>query len=819
MSKLRLTLIGTCRIHNSVRGAAAKYPVEYQTERNYGFTHTSREALQQLDFLEGKIDFPPELVPGIFRAGQRPEQFIEPWTGADLVLVEISSLKLLSANDFTLQIRYLQQHFADFFGSPARSRPFWQLAEKHPDELGAFLESEPLFQAMTESDQKLLRSVRVTQQTFEQLQRDMELLVERIGLGRILFVTHVNALGADGRIIPTRDCLIRWVARAAEDMEAPCFNPTELMTEFGQERAMEREGTDTTHYTDAFYSIVYSGLHREFIGPAAQRVLGEDAAGGRAAQIQILVDSISATLQHVDLVSGSRELFAALRANPDSAPLVELRGILRERLGDFEGAVADLSAPLLDDHLLGNSAREALLRSLVEVGKPVEALELADAMLASEYESAGLHQMAARAAELQGDKRQARSHWKQLWRLDRDQVRAALIVLDSIAEDGPEAEQEWLDELAYFAHRLPQLADALAKLALRNKDEMLFARAAEALAEHDPAAAGDLLLEAADPDLLMAARTAISKVIASDRVSSRVMRPLREQGRQWGEQSVKAAEEGRFDEAERLGVISLEALGEQSDGWRGLKSSGAIMLKRARELAAEKQHQAVIDLCERKPALLAARSRLTFELMRALSSIGRKEDAVSLAREAAERFPDDHAVTVTAARLLRDSDLGAAASIYRNVEQNDPDGRYMEEIEQFRTTASGLASAQIGQAIGEGDFDKAVGLLALLDKNGQEERARVRDAIREALVERDSVREESDALRTLLLTEFPDDPSSLQAAAEGAMRQKDFANALDFWQRLAEAEPASQQARNNIVRCRLLLGESAAPNLQAFASG
>ena len=276
----QVTPIGTCRIHNPLRGAIGKYPVDYYVPRTYGYTHTSNEALQQLDFMEGALEFPPHVVPGIFRGGSSPAQYRGSWQTPHLAVVEISSTKLIHADGYSLQTRYLSQHFAEFFGIPERSRTFWALANQKPDELPDFLEQDPLFRSMRDDDRKLLSSIRMRQQSFDELAADMGALAERIGADKLLFVTHINALDEKRRKLAGREKLIRWVERIAEDLQVPCFNPTRLMLQYGQENALENGGRDTTHYTPAFYSTVYAHLHREYFAPTLQRLR---ATSGRLA--------------------------------------------------------------------------------------------------------------------------------------------------------------------------------------------------------------------------------------------------------------------------------------------------------------------------------------------------------------------------------------------------------------------------------------------------------------------------------------------------------------------------------------------------------
>lgn len=173
MSKFRITPIGTCRVHNPLRGAVGKYPVDHYVPRTYGYTHTSSEAVQQLDFLERRTEFPAHLVKGIARPGSNPAAINSDWSRPELVIVEISSSKIMSADGFALQTRYLHQAFADFFGNPQRSRDFWSLAETDPGRLPQFLEGDASYRALCGDDQRLLRSIRMSQQGFDDLASDM----------------------------------------------------------------------------------------------------------------------------------------------------------------------------------------------------------------------------------------------------------------------------------------------------------------------------------------------------------------------------------------------------------------------------------------------------------------------------------------------------------------------------------------------------------------------------------------------------------------------------------------------------------------------
>jgi tetratricopeptide (TPR) repeat protein len=538
---------------------------------------------------------------------------------------------------------------------------------------------------------------------------------------------------------------------------------------------------------------------------------GGDESG--AMQAQMLADTIQATLDHVDLVTGSRQLHQALRTNPGSAALIELRGVLRERLGDAEGAHADLTG--LGDFPLSSGGREALMRACLELDEDAEALRLAESLIDDEIDSAALRLGAATAADRLGARGNAQLHWKALSRLDRKNVEAALRVLQGVVEEGPEAETEWREELTYFAQHDAKLAEALVRHAAANSDSGLFAVAIDALARNDPAGAGDILLQFEDSPLVFAASGAVGRVLSFDGLPSRLIKAMREIGRAWGMQSIELAAQDRLEDAAALANASADALGDNMAN-KGQRAVAAAMLVRARELAREGQAQAVLDLCEAHDGIVMARPRLALELSRALQSLGREDDAADVARRATERFPDDLPVAVQAGRLLQRRDLAAAADIYRRASAIDPDRRFGDEISAFWSDFAQRAPEQADKHVAAGEFEPALGLLRIMADDGGDKHAAARqhDAICDALRDRiGSLRNEDQLqqraqLLEVLLRERPDDPFALNEAASAAMDSGDFDSALGLWQRLSAADPENDNARSGMVRCRLLLRDA-----------
>jgi hypothetical protein len=88
LSSFRITPVGTCRIHTPLRRAASRYPIEVDLKRNYGFVHTSDEALQLVRFLQGEKQFQPQVAAIVARDGNLAPYEAEEWRPGDLHIIE-----------------------------------------------------------------------------------------------------------------------------------------------------------------------------------------------------------------------------------------------------------------------------------------------------------------------------------------------------------------------------------------------------------------------------------------------------------------------------------------------------------------------------------------------------------------------------------------------------------------------------------------------------------------------------------------------------------------------------------------------------------
>lgn len=304
---IRITAIGSCRISTPFKAAPATHPVVNNTDRIYGYTHTSAEALQQIRFLQGEFTPPDEILPLLMPNADFASFADTKHPTSDIYFIELSSAKELRIADTQVQLNYVTRHFADFFANKYRARDFWRLADgtqeaaKH-----AFLNEQDSFQALSATDQILLGDLIRKLSTPEILSRDLSEIRDR--LPNVVFISHCNALTENHKTIASRAAYISMVEDVARDQSLPLFNPTASMQAFGQNAAMSDSETSLSHYSEDFGNFLFSGLFETYIAPKHTHTMAPSAALSQALKLfqnRSPLASISPHIGGVAFITGS----------------------------------------------------------------------------------------------------------------------------------------------------------------------------------------------------------------------------------------------------------------------------------------------------------------------------------------------------------------------------------------------------------------------------------------------------------------------------------------------------------------------------------
>ena len=817
LSKITITPIGTCRINTPLKRGAGRYPISLDYKRTYGFVHTSNEVVQQLLYRKGERTFPAEVLPILFRPGLECDAQPVQDKPADVTIVEISSNKSYLVGDVAVQCNYLVQHFADFFASPGRTRKYWDLARAGDQAaLRTFLERDPVYNIYEPADREMLARMRLRLQTYDEVFADMAKIADLVGKDGLLFVTHVNVAAADGSLIAARDKVIRWVKTAATRLGVACFDPTQLMTEFGQERAMERGGLDSTHFTNAFADAWFARVHRDHVmAHLVDAAADSDNIG--SSDGSILCENIAAAIDHDDFFDGTRQLFAALQAHPDHVPLQLLHGQVLTRIGDYEGASKLLSRHVAAPEMT-QEMRQALMRVLIETGDPEGALSLASQMISDEYENVEIYETAGRAAEELNRPEEAVRYRKLAFRLDPSNYSTGVWVLDHYhASAERELYELWLREVLELLDERGDaaLASGLAEWAITRREEQALARALIALAQKDIGLLPAFIEEAARIEAHGALAAVAVSLARTPSLAESASRALRSTAQDWAERARSLVAEGCDQDAYAFAAACL-AVQENNAVAR---KAQRIVLDRlwAAVQEAKEQDAAVIALCESAGEMIYERRNIALLFSRALMREGRPADAQEVARRLHEIMPKDVDAWASHAHLAgQNGDFPTALELYGGLAKQSAESiaRYSDRIHAFLASAGGKGLRHIRAAMADQRFDEAFATYRLLErysdlpqKQLETEAHRMLSSLRahlRQLDEDDAAPADTLQIAKLMLSLAPDDAHALRRSALDCMKMQDFDEAKRFWQRLEEVSPDLKSAALNVQRCEVL---------------
>lgn len=339
-----ITSLGSCRIATPLRLMQDTYGYEINKNRNYGFSHTSSEAVQMMNFMKGEFNPSQEIWELISRGKDAQDIINMPVSESNLYIVEISSAKLLSIGDDCVQLNYLVNRFNKFFSCIERAKAYWRVTSKdEQSEIDIFLKNNWSETDQQITDSKLLSRVRRTQMNEDQIRSDVRKLLQ--GLPNVLFITHVNAKKVDGEVIKSRAQLINSVKKIVTEEGGVVYDPTSRMLEIGQETAIEDHSDSLAHFTESFAKILFTDWYELHISNVIDSLIinaGDSKFEELYPHYQALVNS--------NKINNLPERLNNLEAHGiNSAKLFELNAKLHSLIGN-ERKSKELLSKSLEQH-------------------------------------------------------------------------------------------------------------------------------------------------------------------------------------------------------------------------------------------------------------------------------------------------------------------------------------------------------------------------------------------------------------------------------------------------------------------------------------
>jgi tetratricopeptide (TPR) repeat protein len=421
---IKITPIGSCRIHNPLKKYISKSYLQLNTADVYGFTHTSAEALQQIKYLQGEYVPSKEIHPILSSRLRFNKNSLEQKSlASELYFVEISSAKTVMVDNEYVQMNYIYVYFSEFFLDQNRARKFWSLAiRQNKDELLSFLQEAPCYNAYPKEKQELLSKISVKQMTEDELRRDMMEMSNR--LKNTVFITHCNVKLPDMTSISSRENWIKTIEKVGKEIGCKVYNPTHLMMVLGQSTSLQKNGLDSTHYTALFERHMFNDLHRLYIEPILNGLYkNEEMEHNKNVPIEEL-NQIDILYSQGELASALQQLNTLIRKYPKFSSAKELCGRILYHLNDYERAISIFNT-LDENQELSNEGRLFLIKSYFNLKCFKEILDNTDLLFEEEVFEPEVIKLAALASQALGNSEKSSTYWEQLYKYDPFKLEAA----------------------------------------------------------------------------------------------------------------------------------------------------------------------------------------------------------------------------------------------------------------------------------------------------------------------------------------------------------------------------------------------------------
>ena len=250
----RVGVFGSCRVRDPIALADKDGRLDYIYNPAIGFLHNPVEIHQAIDVMRGKRTYPLALNNllrfGFDRRLGEEDLFDSLYGTADVLVVEISSLRLIDYQSWSLQINRVRDLATELGFDPAPIEQLFETPADRPDIL-ASLAPTP--------ESALYRDV-IAQGVFTKLGSEpfydaVKTMRQAYDIPTVL--VGIAAQFGDGAMIGSRVRMNNVLRRIAHDMPRTVFfNPTALVERDGFATAMH----DKSHYKPDYISVVADSL-------------------------------------------------------------------------------------------------------------------------------------------------------------------------------------------------------------------------------------------------------------------------------------------------------------------------------------------------------------------------------------------------------------------------------------------------------------------------------------------------------------------------------------------------------------------------------
>jgi len=259
-SLLRVFALGSCRVHDPLIAAHGLGEVDHLNRhvrsRTPIYLHDVHEMIQFLGLLAGSASMPAGIAPFAYRdwrAGRPMPGVID---DAERLVIEVCTDKRYAAMGHTLNINEIHHQLVTPTGESGKA--WWNdvhRGQPAPDDVVERVEAAlRRSRKLTEVHRRVLRETTLTTLSPAAIAEGMARLQSLVACP-ILVVPHVAVRLVDGSLLAERIEHIDKTIEAARLTGLTVLDPRRFVERDGQQRALDKGGTDLHHYADDYLPI------------------------------------------------------------------------------------------------------------------------------------------------------------------------------------------------------------------------------------------------------------------------------------------------------------------------------------------------------------------------------------------------------------------------------------------------------------------------------------------------------------------------------------------------------------------------------------
>ena len=245
-----VTVIGTCRVHHTLRAIEKKGLIQLNNGGLGTFVHSTPEILFRLKVLLGMETYQEDLIK--LQAGELEETKLKSdeefdFTNTDILVIELSSIKAMSFQNNPLQLNEVKRHMCTPYGDfgkilRANIRSTFNGRKEFID-----LPDIEIPKSFPPDYLEIINKLKLNILSEQQIFSDLNQISSLVKIP-ILLVNHINLPKEGGELIISRNKLCEMVNKFSKLENIPVFNPVEMFKKYKREELLMKEGKDLNHY-------------------------------------------------------------------------------------------------------------------------------------------------------------------------------------------------------------------------------------------------------------------------------------------------------------------------------------------------------------------------------------------------------------------------------------------------------------------------------------------------------------------------------------------------------------------------------------------